>query len=77
LIKQEISFLQDFLYCATNWQIGKLPNMAKRKMSKTTTVARAKAAVAKARSARKKASRTDKKRHQRNIRTVPPALADI
>jgi hypothetical protein len=52
--------LQDFPDCVIGWQIGKLHRMAKRKVYKTTTVLRAKAASSKARSVRsgkKKASR--------------------
>jgi hypothetical protein len=41
-------YLQDLLYCWPSRQIGKLPEMAKRKIYKITTVARAKAACAKA-----------------------------
>ena len=51
--------LQDFPYCVINNQIGRLRIMAKGKprVYKTTTITRAKAAAAKARSAKKKASR--------------------
>lgn len=50
-------FLQDFPYGATNLQFANLPSMEKRRVYKKTTIARAKAAVSKFQSAKRKASR--------------------
>lgn len=78
----EDKVLQDFPDCVIGWQIGKLHRMAKRKVYKTTTVARAKAASSKARSARsgkKRASREAELRPKQvlSVRLVVPARKRI
>jgi hypothetical protein len=64
--------LQDFPDCVIGWQIGKLHRMAKRKVYKTTTVARAKPASSKARSAR-----SGKKRASREAELRPKQVLSV